>query len=278
MSPKVEWAKLAAVAVLGILLALAGWAIAGSIDVPPAVSPTTGLAVDSPPTLEPRPTTSTTRATVTQPASTRAAATFGGDLEISENVLDFGADRRELELSLSNLGTGTTSWTISTDDPSVAVEPSRGDISAEEIVALTVTIDRTIMAEGEFSGSFRVEWEDGSTPVAVTAVKAEPPIIQPPKANPQVVKVAAGAECVPTLTTISARVIDTSELEEVYVRWTGNGASITETAMSLVENDRYEGKIGPFTVSGVVSARVIAIDIFGNAGGASINVMVEACP
>lgn len=273
-----EWAKLAAVGVLGILLAMAGWAIAGSIDTPTTVSPTTGLAIDSPPTLEPSPSTTTTQATFAGPSSTRASATFGGELEVSENALDFGADQGVLELSLSNTGTGSTSWSISTDDPVVLVEPNQGDIGAEETVMLLVSIDRAAMTEGEFSGSFRVEWVGGSTPVGMSAVVAVRPIIQPPKANPATVKVAAGADCAPTLTTISARVIDASELEEVYVRWSGNGASVTETPMNLVEDDRYEGKIGPFTIAGTVSARVIAKDIFGNSGGASIDVIVEPCP
>jgi hypothetical protein len=48
--------------------------------------------------------------------------------------------------------------------------------------------------------------------------------------------------------------------------------------MGPVGNDIFEGVIGPFVNPQTAAARIVATDQFGNAGGATVEVVVAACP
>jgi hypothetical protein len=48
--------------------------------------------------------------------------------------------------------------------------------------------------------------------------------------------------------------------------------------MNDVGGDVFEAEIGPFTTVHSASVRMVAIDELGNAGGATIEVPVVACP
>jgi len=92
------------------------------------------------------------------------------------------------------------------------------------------------------------------------------------------VEVSGSPDCLDTSTTISVRVRDRSPLETVVVRWSPDGGSNQETAMNDVGGDVFEAEIGPFTTVHSASVRMVAIDELGNAGGATIEVPVVACP
>lgn len=257
-----------------MVLALAGWAIADTIDVP---SPTQTTLVVADATTSSVVVVTTLEEPTGSPPTTTGALTFGGDLSISESVLDLGETQSDYEIQLTNNGEDVTSWMVVTEAPGITVEPSGGEVEPGVSVGLVISLDRSLIAEGDYSGSFRVEWDGGNSPVAISASKQVRPIIQPPKADPGSIK-TPGEGCSPTLTTISARVIEETEIAEAYVRWSGNGTTTLESAMALVGEDRYEAKIGPFTNAGSFTVRVIATDVFENSGGASITVTVLPCP
>jgi hypothetical protein len=104
------------------------------------------------------------------------------------------------------------------------------------------------------------------------------PILHNPQASPAQVEVSGNPDCLDTSTTVSVRIRDRSPLETVVVRWSPDGGSNQETSMTEIGGDVFEAEIGPFTAVRSAEVRMVAIDELGNAGGATIQVPVVACP
>lgn len=271
-----DLAKLAMVAVVAVALSALGWVIADNFQ------PASGATPDA--VAAPVETTTTTLAvveagpTTTLPAvsPTSTVAPEPAFLELSATEIDFGDSTDAVDLGVANNGGSTANWGVETSSSGLVAIPSNGELGPGESTTVEVALDRSQVAEGEFSGDLTIVWAEGKVDVSVSAVHHDNPVIHNPKASPARVVTASGDGCSPTLTTITARVRDTSELDQVLVRW-DNGSRIVETQMSPSGDDVYKAQIGPFSAEGSASVKVVGYDILGNAGGASIAVTVEPC-
>lgn len=269
-----DWPKLAAVAVVAVVLAAIGWSVAGNIQ-PGTVPVVTGDTTTTTSSARVDPTVGTTEeeppVTTTAPAG---AASFG----FSQEGVSFGDDADTLEVELTNTGDAVGAWSVTTGNAALTIDPAGGELGPAESLTLTLSLDRTQVEQGEFTASITVSWDGGASELSAVAnvVDTDNPIIHNPRANPGTVQVASGGDCSPTTTTVSARVRDSSDLERVVVRW-NDGSGQVETTMSAVGDDTYEAKIGPFSAIGSTSARVVAFDVHGNAGGAAATVTVTGC-
>lgn len=270
--------RLAAVGVVAVVLSLIGFSVSSRFQPPPVpsqpvadqVTTTTG----SPTTLS-APTTTLSeaqRTTTTQEVLEDAA------LALSEELLDFGEEAGALELEVMHIGGGPGSWSLASESPALSFAPSEGRLAGGSAAGVTVTLDRSQIEEGEFEAPVTLSWEAGEIDAAARAVFEDDPIIHNPSASPSSVVVDGGGECAPTRTTVSARVRDTSEVDQVIARWSPDGSSARETAMRPVGNDMYEGLIGPFDTARTDDVKVVAFDVRGNAGGASVSLTIAACP
>ncbi len=272
--------RLGGVGVLAVVLALIGFSIASRFE--PSTGPGPVLAggsqettttigfvtststppVDTPPTQPGQEATTTT--TPAAPAT----------LALSQEVLDFGSAEDSLQLQISHTSGGAAAWELSADNQLVNVEPSSGTIEPGSTATVSVSVDRSQIPEGDFEAALTLNWADGEANAGVVAVFEDNPIIHSPQVSPGTVQVGG---CSPSQTTISARVRDSSELERVIARWSSDGSTVRETAMEAVGNDIYQGVIGPYEVIGNDNVKVVAFDVRGNAGGASVTLTVTAC-
>ncbi len=272
-----DWLRLAAVGAVAIVLSLIGFGVASRFE--PSGGPAPPVAGDStstsstPVTISP-PTTSIVR----EETTSTTAQPQPGSLALSEESVDFGEDGESVELEVIHASGGATTWSIASGHPGVSVSPSDGELGSGESVAVSVSLDRTQIEEGEFEANVTLSWDGGSAEARVTAVHEDNPIIHNPTATPSSIVVDGGGECSPTRTTISARVRDTSELEQVIARWSPDGSGTVETPMSPIGGDVYEATVGPYSAAGTDSVKVVAFDTRDNAGGASISVTIAPCP
>ncbi len=200
-----------------------------------------------------------------------------GVVEVSGDGIDFGADGKAAEIEMTNSGGEPVDWSASSSSDAIAFSANRGTLRPGETVNLRVALDRSLVAEGEISETIKITWPGGEKEVAAVGIHDDLPVIHNPKASPAAVVVDAGGSCSPTKTTVSARIRDTSSVESAVVKWTDGSAS-HETPMTATGDDIYQAVIGPFTTQGAASARVVAFDDRGNAGGAAISITVDACP
>jgi hypothetical protein len=273
---RADLAKLAMVAVVAVGLAALGWAIADDFKRSPGVVPVAAVAESTTTTSTLVAAADVAPTTTEHPSTGSTAQQEPAVLELSALEIDFGDSTDSVDLGVANNGGGAATWGVETSGSGLVVIPSNGQLGPGESIALEVALDRSQIPEGEFNGELAIVWADGRTDVTVAAIHNDNPVIHNPKASPATVVTASGQNCSPTLTTVTARVRDTSELDLVLVRW-DNGARTVETQMSLVGEDNYEAQIGPFSVAGSLSAKVVAYDTYGNAGGAAIAVTVNPC-
>ena len=100
-------------------------------------------------------------------------------LVVSPNSLDIGADRTDLTFTITNNGTGTLAWTATDDQPWLrSVVPGSGSTTTETD-SVTVTVDRSGLNPGNYSGTVTVTPGTGSPQtVAVTmSVPAAPTLV-----------------------------------------------------------------------------------------------------
>ncbi len=277
---KDRW-KLGAVVAFAIALAGLGTIIASNLAPTPVL-------ID--PVAAPN-TTTTSRETATTPASlvtvaTRASGqsstslpTAPAMLELSDTVFDFGDTDTTLGFEITNNGGTATSWAIHSSDPSVVASPADGGIGPGEVVEGSVSLDRTLVSEGELDAILTLEWGGEEQQIFIRGAHADNPIIIGPKATPSTVFSQGLSTCSPAKSTITVRVRDTSDIAEVLVRWSSGGNSVTvETPMELVDVESYTAVIGPFTTIASPNVKIVATDIHDNAGGAAVALTVLACP
>lgn len=275
-----DWWKLAAVGVVALAVAWIGSGLASNFepldipdDEPIASRPVTSTEVTDTTTpdvvqVEPGPTSTTSLTVAVGPAL----------LEFSLEAIDFGEVGEDEEVQLTNTSGTDASWAISTGHPGVSVLPGDGEIAAGETIVLAIGLDRSQIGEGEFNLTISVRWDDGEADLDLVAVQDDNPIIYNPVASPASLVANAGGSCGPITTVISARVRDSSELESVVVHWNLSGGTVTQTAMTTTGDDIYRATIGPFASAGSASAKILATDELGNAGGFTMTIPVAGCP
>lgn len=277
MSDRAMWVLFAVVA---IVLGLVGMAVSEQFE-PLAPTP-----VDSEPASV-APTTSTSTTADESPAttvgsgdgatSTSGPGKRGADLGISTDLVDFGQDGISGQFDLINDGADPAEISIETSTPAISLSVGSGEIAPGETLTVELSLDREEIGEGEIDETIVISWDGSSLEVSVTGEHQANPILHSPQTSPGTVQEDTGESCRPTQTTVSARVRDDSSLESVVARWSPDGGGTQETSMIDVGNDIYEGVIGPFVGPRTVEVRIVATDEFGNAGGASVNVIVEEC-
>ena len=275
-----DWWKLAAVGVVALAVAWIGSGLASNFepldipdDEPIASRPVTSTEVTDTTTpdvvqVAPGPTSTTSLTVAVGPAL----------LEFSLEAIDFGEVGEDEEVQLTNTSGTNASWAISTGHPGVSVLPGDGEIAAGETIVLAIGLDRSQIGEGEFNLTISVRWDDGKANLDLVAVQDDNPIIHNPVASPASLVANAGGSCDPITTVISARVRDSSELESGVVRWNLSGGTVTQTAMTTTGDDIYRATIGPFASAGSASAKILATDELGNAGGLMMTIPVAVCP
>lgn len=246
-----------------------GGARPGAISVTTTTNTTMTTAPDSATTTPGDSTTSTTVSSDT---------TLPGSLTVSTESVDFGAEGIAGQFEIINDGGGPAGWSLETSTDAISLSSVEGETAGGESTAIDLSLNREEIEEGELAESVTLTWDGGQIEIAVAATHEDNPIIHNPQASPSSVEVSGNEECTNTRTTVSARIRDTSPLESVVVRWSPDGGGQQETAMTAVGNDMFEAVIGPFTVERSATARIVAFDERGNAGGATTTVNVVACP
>jgi len=95
----------------------------------------------------------------------------GPMLTISSTTLDFSASLSNLTLSITNSGTQTLDWNIVDDQDWIDVTPTSGSTTTEQDV-ITVSVDRSGLAAGDYSGDVTITSNGGDQIVSVTMAVA----------------------------------------------------------------------------------------------------------
>lgn len=275
-----DWPWIAGFIGVTLVVALIGSAVSSGVDQlmrPSTPQKSVAAAADTPTSVAPAatatPTTTPPAGATTQPAPTSGPAVVA----VSTETIDFGSEGISGEIDLTNSGGQAADWTAESTSEAIAFSAPGGSLPAGETVTLRVSLDRSLLAEGEVSETITLRWADGAKEITAIASHQDNPIIHNPKASPATVNVN-GDGCSGLQTTISARIRDTSKVSSAVVRWSPDGSASRETPMNSIGNDMFEGVVGPFTSARTASVKVVAVDEYGNAGGASISVTVNACP
>ncbi|MBN2091175.1 FG-GAP repeat protein [candidate division KSB1 bacterium] len=96
-------------------------------------------------------------------------------LSLSPTLLDFGATTAELKLNITNSGGSPLSWKIikgANLNWITSVVPDTGDIVSAQTMAITIKVDRTNLAVGDYSGTLTVGSNAGNQTVNVKIQKA----------------------------------------------------------------------------------------------------------
>jgi len=95
------------------------------------------------------------------------------ELVVQPSSLTFDFATNSDQLETFNVGTGTLSWTIATDQPWLSVAPASGIGHG----VIDVTVDRTGLADGTYQGNVLVTSNGGDATVPVTMLVATTPVL-----------------------------------------------------------------------------------------------------
>lgn len=283
-SSRGDWWRLVGVGVVAIVLSLVGFNVASQLEPSgsPAPPPAAIETTDGPTTTSAAPTTTALERDVAQsdPEDQTAGATAGAEpaaLTLSDDLVELDIDNQTAILEIAHEGGPDTSWSLTAELAGVTLSPSAGELGPQETVSVTATFDPSQMEEeGQLESGLTLTWDGGRDEARVVTTHEDNPVIHNPRAAPGSVQVGDG--CGPTQTTISARVSDTTEIADVFARWSPDGSGMVETEMNPIGGDIYEAVIGPYEVADRTdSVRVLAYDSRDNAGGAAVPVTVTAC-
>jgi hypothetical protein len=279
--PTPDWVKMGIFAMVTVVLGLLGLAVSAQFQPLPAppTSPVTEPPLAAPSTTDTStPADGVSTTTPQWPTSSTAAAGTPAVMTVSTDPINFGGDGTVGQVELRNTGGETGTWALAPSTPAIALSAGQGELAGGESVIVELSLDREEIGEGDIEQSLTLTWSGGQVVIPVVGSHEDNPIIHNPQASPSSVQVSGAAECTNTRATVSARIRDSSPLDSVVVRWSPDGGSQTETAMSPVGNEMFEGVVGPFTTVQTAEVRIVAFDERGNAGGATTSVAVVACP
>jgi hypothetical protein len=95
-------------------------------------------------------------------------------LSVSPGVIDFGETSTTQNLQINNIGTGSLTWSIVSNQPWLTTSPAQGT----NYTAVSINANRTGMSTGTYTGVLTISSNGGSTQVSVTM--AVPPPAPPP--------------------------------------------------------------------------------------------------
>ena len=103
-------------------------------------------------------------------------------LNVSTNQLDFGTDKTQLNLTISNTGEGDLTWGISDLSSWLDTDPKQGTIAPGEGTDVQVSVDRG-QSPGQYSYTLHITSGGGSADVLVTMEVLQPLEITPDTAT-----------------------------------------------------------------------------------------------
>ncbi|GEM_PF-1327747 len=87
-------------------------------------------------------------------------------LNVNPTSLDFGSTDTQKTFNITNQGTGTLTWSITKDKTWITVNPTSGDTTVETDV-ITVSVDRSGLAPGHYTGTVSITSNGGNQDVTV---------------------------------------------------------------------------------------------------------------
>jgi len=99
-------------------------------------------------------------------------------LGVSPTSLSFTPGQSQKGLNIFNTGPGTLTWAVTDDVPWLTAQPGSGSNNA----ALTVTVDRTGLADGTYNGAIHIASNGGDADIPVTMIVDSTPVLS---VNPQ---------------------------------------------------------------------------------------------
>jgi RNA polymerase sigma factor (sigma-70 family) len=204
-----------------------------------------------------------------QPGDDPDEPVLPGELVLSTQALDLGAQGTSGAVTLSNVGGSVVTYDIASQTSWLITDHDTGNLPGGSARELVVTPERSSLNEGDYSGSVAITSDGGNATIAVTLSVENPPIVKEATAKPDEL-------CSGDFATASAIVYDESEVIAVEIAWAGPDGS-GSVAMAPRSGSWY-GRLGPFTEPGETTWHVVATDARGNTGtGAQQVINVRAC-
>jgi len=88
-------------------------------------------------------------------------------LNVEPTSLDFGTTLTQLTFDITNTGTGTLTWDVTPQEPWITVDPASGETTTETDT-ITVTVDRSGLSPGHYTGTVSVTSNGGEQDVSVS--------------------------------------------------------------------------------------------------------------
>jgi hypothetical protein len=237
-------------------------------------STTTTVAAPST-TLTSTTTTSTTTTTTTTVPTTPPPPP--GRLDVKVHELDFGPDRTAGSVTVTNIGGRPVAWTTSSDN-ALLQAPGRGTLGPGASAGLTISVSRSGLIEGDYTGVVSITGGGRGLAVTVRWTVERTPVVQVDLKPPDLDDAGTCPPRSPALTTVvSAAVIDESAVASVTMVWSGPGAG-GNARLAEIDPGTWTAPLGPLTGPGSWTLSLKATDARGNVGSGSTTFLVNACP
>lgn len=135
---------------------------------PATPATTTAATATTPKATTPSAATATTAASA---AASAAATVSGGTIGVDKGSVNLGGSGNSAPVTLSNGGTGATSYTAKANTTWLSVAPATGSIPAGGTLPATISVNRSGLAAGQtFSGTITFTTASGSSSVITVTI------------------------------------------------------------------------------------------------------------
>ncbi len=206
-----------------------------------------------------------------------APAAPPGLLDVKVRQLDLGATGPAGTITVTNVGGQPVGWSTSSDNGLVRA-PGRGSLGPGASVRLTISVSRSGLVEGDYTGVVSVTGGGRSVPVTVHWKVEHPPVVEVTVAPPALDDAGTCSKRSGALTgTVTALVTDESAVASVSMAYTGPGTA-GAAALLEVQPGTWTATLGPLDGPGAWTVIVTTTDGRGNVGTGTVEVAVSACP
>lgn len=220
--------------------------------------------------------TSTTSSTTSSTTTSTTVAVAPGNVVVLTSNLSLGDSTPSGTVTIRNEGGSAVAWSAATAQAGFSVAPASGSLAAGDELALTVSVDRPSMAEGDHTASVAVTSAGGGGNATVTANVERDPVISSLARTPPVV--TTSTVCGTTLVTVVVNATDESGIDLVEVVWSSDNVFATRTTLALSGGNTYTGQVGSFSPAGTRTLTAVVTDTRGNTTQQATTVTVVACP
>jgi RNA polymerase sigma factor (sigma-70 family) len=194
-----------------------------------------------------------------------------GQLALSSDVIDLGAELDQDQLLLVNFGGQPIQWELAGDPAPFTTSATRGAIDPGQSRQLWIGIDRDAMAEGDVSVDLQIRIAaggEGESAFTLLAAVEHPPAIS-------VVRAPSTLACPTPIGQVVVTVTDESAVEPLELSWSGSGEP--GAAPMNEERQGWSGRLTPDRVNGPWTWEVTATDARGNVGTATAPFVIANC-